>query len=83
MPDKSRDWRINANWKFPYKNGINSPEYKKDKKELFSSNGNGWWVNDGSGWNPDAQTPMQRAREYRKKKGIGERNNEKKNTRER
>jgi|TARA_R100001530_G_C4197689_1_gene123894 hypothetical protein len=50
---------------FPYK-GLNDPEYIKEKNMFFQENGNGWWVNDGTGWKGDEETPMQKQRRYRK-----------------
>ena len=62
------DWKKVKDWKFPYTEHIFSdPRYIKAKNKLFSVNGNGWWVNDGRGWNPDALTPRQKAKFYREK----------------
>tara|TARA_R100001143_G_C3350067_1_gene129014 strand:+ start:1375 stop:1584 length:210 start_codon:yes stop_codon:yes gene_type:complete len=65
------DWK---DWvPYPYKGGkytcLSDPNYIKDRDKLFKENGNGWWVNEGKGWNPDEKTPMQKAREYRKSRG--------------
>ena len=49
----SRDWK--HEWKdwipYPYKgHTLSNPQYIKDKSETFAKNGNGWWCNDGKGW---------------------------------
>ena len=63
----SRDWK--HNWKdwipYPYKgHTLSNPQYIKDKDELFAKNGNGWWCNDGKGWEMHYETSM----EYHKRK---------------
>ena len=61
------DWKNNI--PYPYKGYVfTNPHYIKDRNETFAKNGNGWWINDGRGWNPAADTPMQRQRKYRKEK---------------
>jgi hypothetical protein len=59
------DWK---NWTkgFPYKNGINNPQYKKDRNALFEKHGNGWWCNDGKGWEMNPETSMAYQRRRRK-----------------
>jgi hypothetical protein len=29
---------------------LTDPKYIKDKEKTFQENGNGWWWNDGKGW---------------------------------
>jgi len=61
------EWRLRLNWKYPYKgHTLTNPQYIKDKAALFEKNGNGWWWNDGQGYNPDYETPMQLQRRYRR-----------------
>ena len=63
MGRKKDDWK---NWKkgFPYKNGINSKQYKNDRKALEIKHGNGWWCNDGKGWSMKWETHV----EYQKRR---------------
>jgi hypothetical protein len=66
----SNGWK---QWKrgFPYKNGINNPQYKKDRNALFEKHGNGWWCNDGKGWEMNPETSMayqRRRRKYNERK---------------
>ena len=57
------DWRKVKDWKFPFKgHTLSNPDYIKAKNELFSLNGNGWWCNDGTGWDMDKETPAQKIR---------------------
>ena len=49
------DWK-NWNKGFPYKNGINNPQYKKDRDKLFKEHGNGWWWE----WEENKETHVQR-----------------------
>jgi len=67
------DWKKVKDWKYPYRDYglygcLKDPKYIKNKNDLFKLNGNGWWINDGKGWDPDKLTPMQRARKYKKRK---------------
>ena len=64
------DWK-NWNKGFPYKNGINNPQYKKDRDKLFKQHGNGWWCNDGDGWSMNWESPMEYHRRKRKARGEG------------
>ena len=42
MTNNPHDWKNNI--PYPYKgNTLNDPQYIKDKDQLFSKNGNGWW----------------------------------------
>jgi hypothetical protein len=36
------DWR-NKTTGWPFKGGVNDPEYLKARSKLFQENGNGWW----------------------------------------
>lgn len=59
----SQNWKDFVNWKFPYKGHVMSnPQYLKDKEKTFKKNGNGWWCNDGRGWEMDKETPAQKMR---------------------
>ena len=61
-----RDWRNHIGWEFPYKgHTMSNPQYIKDKAKLFAENGNGWWCNDGTGWNMDEETPAEKMRRYK------------------
>tara|TARA_Y100000310_G_C20169836_1_gene573129 strand:- start:129 stop:350 length:222 start_codon:yes stop_codon:yes gene_type:complete len=72
LPSNKYDWKkwIGKKTVFPYKNGINSPEYKKDRKKIEIKHGNGWWCNDGKGWSMDYETPMLYHRRKRKERGL-------------
>jgi len=64
-----KEWRCFINWEFPYKgNTLSNPQYIKDKEKLFKENGNGWWCNDGKGWNMNAETIMQYNRRLKREK---------------
>ena len=40
------NWKICGSHGFMY-NGLDDPDYIKDKKEFFAHNGNGWWYIQG------------------------------------
>ena len=52
---------------YPYK-GLDDPKYLKDRERTEKRTGNGWWWNDGKGWDPEAESPMLRQRRYKKEK---------------
>ena len=64
----SNDWR---NWEgresFTYQ-GLNDPQYIKDRDKMFEGN-NGWWWGDGW-WNGKHETPMEKMRRYREERGT-------------
>ena len=64
VKDKTRTDRSCIRSGFQYK-GLNDERYIADKNKMFKKHGNGWWYNDGKGWDPDEETPMMRQRRYR------------------
>lgn len=65
----SENWKDYIDWEFPYKGHVMSnPQYLKDKNECFTKNGNGWWCNDGKGWDMNPETVGQRNKRYEKRK---------------
>ena len=66
--------RISQNCKewipYPYKGYVlSNPQYVKDKDELFTKHGNGWWWGDGW-WNGHTETSMEYHRRKRKERGL-------------
>ena len=64
--------RISQNWKewipYPYKgHTLSNSQYIKDKDELFTKHGNGWWWGDGW-WNGCTETSMEYHRRKRKER---------------
>ena len=43
--EKKYDWKNQKrfNWEYKGKYPCNDPQYLKDREELFSKHGNGWW----------------------------------------
>ena len=65
------EWRKEKDWKFPFKgHTLSNPDYIKAKNELFSLNGNGWWINDGKGWEMKPETIKEYNRRLRNKKEV-------------
>jgi len=55
-------------WVCPWKN-INQPKYIEARNKFFEGN-NGWWCNDGKGWELNPESPAEKARKRRKKNEI-------------
>ncbi|MAE86739.1 MAG: hypothetical protein CMB80_28650 [Flammeovirgaceae bacterium] len=67
----SGDWNNKENIPYPYKgNTLTDPQYKKDRRDTEIENGNGWWCNDGRGWDMNYETSMEYHRRKRKERKL-------------
>ena len=67
MTNNPHDWKNNI--PYPYKgNTLNDPQYIKDKDQLFSKHGNGWWW--CQGFNQQGRSRSTKESHQEKKRGI-------------
>lgn len=63
---KNRLKQMAIGWKYPWKN-VNDPKYIETRNKFFEGN-NGWWVNDGKGWELNPELPSVKARRLRRER---------------
>jgi hypothetical protein len=67
----SIDWRKKIHVPYPYKgNVLTDPQYREDRKAIEIKHGNGWWCNDGKGWEMYPETNVEYQKRRRKEREL-------------
>ena len=68
------DWQHRKKFPWPYKGGLygclSDPKYITDRHKAESESLHTWYQNDGTGWEMNPVSPAEKARQYKKRKGI-------------